>query len=73
MNKGLITLLLLTIAAPEIGQAQSMFRNDPAHTGVYKGKAPRQFHRVKWTFTTGDRIVSSPVFQDKVLYFGGDD
>jgi hypothetical protein len=28
-------------------QAQSMFRGDPAHSGVYAREAPRQFHRVK--------------------------
>jgi outer membrane protein assembly factor BamB len=53
--------------------AQSMFRGDPAHSGASAGPAPRQFHRVKWKFPTGERIVSSPVFQDKTIYFGGDD
>src|ERR1043166_3418836 len=53
--------------------AQSMFRGDPTHSGVYSGTAPRQFHRVKWKFATGDRIVSSPVIQDNTIYFGGDD
>ena len=53
--------------------AQAMFRGDASHTGVYRGEGPRAFHRVKWTFTTGDRIVSSPVYSDGVLYFGGDD
>src|ERR1051325_7901095 len=57
----------------ELAEAQSMFRGDPAHSGIYPGPAPREFHRVKWAFPTGDRIVSSPVLQDKVLYFGGDD
>jgi outer membrane protein assembly factor BamB len=45
----------------------------PRHTGVYAALAPRQFHHIKWKFPTGDRIVSSPVCSDKVLYFGGDD
>lgn len=52
---------------------QSMFRGDAAHSGVYSGNAPRQFHRVKWKFPTGDRVVSSPVMQGKAIYFGGDD
>jgi outer membrane protein assembly factor BamB len=52
---------------------QSMFRGDPAHSGVYSGPGPRQFHRMKWRFPTGDRIVSSPVFANKAIYFGGDD
>ena len=50
-----------------------MFRGDPAHTGVYAGPAPRQFHRIKWKFPTGDRIVSSPVWSEGVIYFAGDD
>jgi outer membrane protein assembly factor BamB len=54
-------------------QAQSMFRGDPAHSGVYAGPGPRQFHRVKWKFPTGNRIVSSPVINNKRLYFGSDD
>ncbi len=54
-------------------EAQSMFRGDAAHSGVYASQAPRQFHRIKWKFPPGDRVVSSPVWQDGVLYFGGDD
>ncbi len=50
-----------------------MFRGDPAHTGAYTGPAPRQFHRVKWRFATGNRVISSPVIRGKALYFGGDD
>jgi outer membrane protein assembly factor BamB len=53
--------------------AQSMFRGDAAHAGAYAGEGPRAFHRVKWKFPTGDRIVSSPVYQNHVVYFGGDD
>jgi outer membrane protein assembly factor BamB len=63
--------LILFVTAP--ADAQSMFRADQAHSGVFPGPAPRQFHRVKWKFATGDRIVSSPVFADNVIYFGGDD
>lgn len=66
-------VVLISLCAASLGQAQSMFRGDPAHSGVYAGKAPRQFHRIKWKFATGDRIVSSPVWQENVLYFGGDD
>lgn len=50
-----------------------MFRGDAAHSGSNIGSAPRQFHRIKWKFATGNRIVSSPVLSDKILYFGGDD
>ena len=50
-----------------------MFRGNPAHSGVYTSAGPRQFHRIKWKFPTGDRIVSSPVLSDGAIYFGGDD
>ena len=56
-----------------LAHAQSMFRGDAAHAGVYRDAGPREFHRVKWSFPTGDRIVSSPVYKDGVVYFGGDD
>jgi eukaryotic-like serine/threonine-protein kinase len=52
---------------------QAMFRGNPAHTGVYSGAAPREFHRVKWKFPTGNRIVASPVIDGRIIYFGGDD
>lgn len=53
--------------------AQSTFRGGAAHAGTYAGEAPRALHRVRWTFPTGDRIVSSPIHFDGVIYFGGDD
>ena len=53
--------------------AQAMFRGDAAHHGSYSADGPRALHRVKWTFPTGDRIVSSPIHKDGVIYFGSDD
>jgi outer membrane protein assembly factor BamB len=50
-----------------------MFRGNPSHTGIYSGPEPRQFHRVKWKFPTGNRVVSSPVIDNKTIYFGSDD
>jgi outer membrane protein assembly factor BamB len=50
-----------------------MFRGDAVHAGTYRDEGPRQFHRVKWKFPTGDRIVSSPVYSKGAIYFGGDD
>lgn len=54
-------------------QAQEMFRGDAARQGVTANAAPRQFHRVKWTFPTGARVVSSPVWHDGMVLFGSDD
>lgn len=67
-----ITWLVIFCAA-NFCQAQSMFRGDANHSGLYSGPEPRQFHRVKWKFLTGNRIVSSPVVQGKTIYFGSDD
>src|SRR5882724_4953315 len=71
MSRPVVFLSSLCLAG--ICPAQSMFRANAAHTGVFAGSAPRQFHRIKWKFPTGNRIVSSPVYSEKVLYFGGDD
>src|SRR5438309_11992108 len=45
----------------------------PRTPGTYQGVAPREFHRLKWKFPTGARVVGSRVMQDKVIYFGSDD
>ena len=53
--------------------AQSMFRGGPTHAGVYASPGPRAFPGMKWKFPTGDRIVSSPVWSEGAIFFGGDD
>ncbi len=64
-------LALLTIAAAASGQ--SMFRGDPAHSGIVNSHGPAAFKGVKWTFKTGGAVVSSPVLAGGVVYFGSDD
>ena len=73
MRIPVIAILAATLAVSSISNGQSMFRGDATHSGVYAGPAPRQFHRIKWKFPTGDRIVSSPVMASNRIYFGGDD
>jgi eukaryotic-like serine/threonine-protein kinase len=68
-----IVLAMASMLASAVVAAQPMFRGDPSHSGAYPADGPRQFHRVKWRFQTGDRIVSSPVYADGVIYFGSDD
>nr|MBP7371145.1 PQQ-like beta-propeller repeat protein [Arenimonas sp.] len=53
--------------------AQAMFRGDAAHSGVFTSNGPRQFHRLKWSFQTGNQIVSSPTYHDGVIYVGSND
>jgi len=64
-------LLVLLPLAP--CAAQATFHGDAARTGVYAGQGPRQFHGVKWSFQTGDRVMSSPVYADGAIHFGSDD
>jgi outer membrane protein assembly factor BamB len=71
MRRILLGAALVALAGDAF--AQSMFRGDSAHTGAASGAAPRQFHRLKWRFLTGGRVVSSPVFEGGVLYVGSDD
>jgi outer membrane protein assembly factor BamB len=66
-------LILTTLTAAALCAGQAMFRGDAAHSGVYPGSGPRALRGVKWKFATGDRVVSSPVWSDGVLYFGSDD
>lgn len=66
-----VTYCVLACAA--LSPAQWMFRGNPAHSGVFEGSGPKKLTGVKWKFATGDRVMSSPVLADGVLYFGGDD
>lgn len=68
-----LAIALVVCLTGSVCPGQSMFRGDPAHSGVYAGSAPRALHRMKWKFPTGDRIVSSPVWSADTIYFGGDD
>ena len=68
-----LAFCLTSLIFVPLSQGQSMFRGDATHSGSYAGSAPHKFHRIKWRFPTGNRIVSSPVASGKTLYFGGDD
>jgi len=73
MKRQLLIALGLAVATALPAAAQGMYRGDVAHTGVLQAQAPRQFKRVKWSFPTGQRIVSSPVWHEGALLFGSDD
>jgi eukaryotic-like serine/threonine-protein kinase len=68
-----ILVALVALCVTDSVHAQSMFRGGETHSGVYAGQGPREFHRIKWTFPTGARVVSSPVSDGSAIYFGGDD
>ncbi len=49
-----------------------MFRGDAAHTGAYASAAPANLD-VKWSFQTGEPIVSSPAVAGGTVYIGSMD
>src|SRR6185312_4716982 len=73
VNTHSIALSALLALAGVATPAQEMFRGDAAHHGVAAAAAPRAFHRVKWIFPTGARVVSSAVWRDGMVLFGSDD
>jgi eukaryotic-like serine/threonine-protein kinase len=66
-------LLLLAALAAAPSLAQSNFRGNNAHTGVYASAGPKKFGGLKWTFKAGGPIVTSPAIDQGVLYFGAMD
>ncbi|MBL8331339.1 MAG: PQQ-binding-like beta-propeller repeat protein [Rubrivivax sp.] len=75
MSRGMPRVLIATVALGSAATAfaQTQFRGGPAHAGVYASQAPRTMPGIAWQFTTGDRIVSSPVLSEGTLFFGSND
>lgn len=68
---GLMFIMLLS-RLPVWADDGFMFRGGPAHPGVYSS-APAKNLTVKWTFQTGEAIVSSPTVIDGTVYCGSSD
>ena len=68
-----LVLVGLASTASLLCVAQSMFRGNAAHTGVYDAKGPRELRGIKWKFATGGKVLSSPVADKGVIYFGSYD
>jgi outer membrane protein assembly factor BamB len=66
-----IVMLALLAATPSA--AESMFRGNSAHTGVYPAGGPNKLGGVKWAFKAGGPIVTSPAIADGMVYFGAMD
>jgi eukaryotic-like serine/threonine-protein kinase len=64
--------LVLLLCAPSC-LSQSMFRGNLAHTGVYDTTGPKQSGGVKWKFSAGGPIVTSPSILDGVVYIAAMD
>lgn len=66
------TTTALALVAPT-AWAQAQFRGDARHLGVASSAAPDSEPELWWHFSTGGRIVSSPVWSDGLVIFGSDD
>src|SRR5450432_4202625 len=51
----------------------SMFRDYPAHTGVYPGRAILNEPKLKWKFRTSGQIIASPTVDHGIVYVGSTD
>ncbi len=65
--------LIFLFTASAFSQNSPMFRNDPAHSGVYNGAGVPRLTGVKWKFHTHGEVVSSPAIVDGVIYVGSND
>ena len=66
-------LLVTTLAASSLAlRADSMFRGNPAHTGVYESKSPGGL-KFKWRFRSGGSIRSSPAASGGIVCIGSRD
>ena len=62
----------VTDSSPQSGE-WSMFRHDLSRTGSYGNNSVLPSGKLKWTFTTGGGIHSSPTVVDGIVYFGSQD
>jgi eukaryotic-like serine/threonine-protein kinase len=61
------------IAQPATQEAATMFRGDPAHSGVYASPPLRHFGGLQWRVQTGGMVQSSAALHDGTLYIGSGD
>ncbi|HXY09674.1 MAG TPA: PQQ-binding-like beta-propeller repeat protein [Terriglobales bacterium] len=62
------TLAILSLRAP--AEEVSMFRGNPAHTGVYDGPGITHLSGVRWIFSAGGEVYSSPAAADHMIFVG---
>ena len=63
------------VATPETAAtvSTSMFRGNPERTGELPGPVPMGRPELRWRFTAGDDIDSSPTVAGDAVYVGSDD
>ena len=61
-----------TLAQPASNSDWATFNHDSSHTGYSPSAGPKT-NQTLWTFTTGDKVESSPVVANGIVYVGSDD
>lgn len=69
--KFLAAMFTLGLIGP--AAADTMFRVDARHSGIYDAVGVPMFHHIKWAFRTAGAVVSTPALVGHTLYFGSDD
>ncbi len=64
--------LFSMVASSQAAADPSMFRGDPAHSGVYRSSAPH-LAETKWKFATSGKVFSTPALANGIVYVGSND
>jgi eukaryotic-like serine/threonine-protein kinase len=64
----LFSLAILALGAR--GEEVSMFRGNPAHTGADDGPGIAHLSGVRWIFSAGGEVYSSPAAADRMIFIG---
>ena len=69
----IILLSILMALTSSASAADTMFRANPQHTGVYDNGGILPTNTELWRFKTGNTIYSSPAVSNGIVYVGSDD
>ena len=69
----IILFLLIVALIPSASAADTMFRGNPEHTGVFDNGGMVPTNTEVWRFMTGDKVYSSPAVSNGVVYIGSYD
>jgi len=68
-----LAMVGLALSASVHAEPTSAFRGDERHSGIYAGIGIPVLHGLKWKFTTGGPVVSSPAIAHNTAYIGSSD
>ena len=69
----IILFLFIMALTPSAAAADTMFRANPEHTGVYDNGGIVPTNNESWRFKTGADVYSSPAVSNGIVYVGSED